>query len=239
MTQLVEPPKAPSKFDIIPIHASDRGTFKKCRRRWHWTSPMRENLVTKASESGVVMPLWFGSGIHWALRHYYDPVLRRDPVETFKTWWDVQWNGGIITEDWLEVTYDRKPVEISPGEWKVRGLDWILLNSDEVREEFEEHRKLGIGMLEYYRDYAARHDNFTVIAAEHTFSVPVLDPDGNPLIKVDARDGQKKEVHLRGTQDAIIQDNDTENTNQLGQCPVSGHAQVPYDGARWNEGDCV
>ena len=171
---------------------------------------MRENLVTKASESGVVMPLWFGSGIHWALRHYYDPVLRRDPVETFKTWWDVQWNGGIITEDWLEVTYDRKPVEISPGEWKVRGLDWILLNSDEVREEFEEHRKLGIGMLEYYRDYAARHDNFTVIAAEHTFSVPVLDPDGNPLIKVDARDGQKKEVHLRGTQDAIIQDNDTE-----------------------------
>src|SRR4051812_5729556 len=92
-------PVIPSKHDIIPIHASDRGTFKSCRRRWDWSSPMRNNLAPKPEEHGVVMPLWFGSGIHWALRHYYDPLLKRDPVETFKTWWDIQWNGGYVTED--------------------------------------------------------------------------------------------------------------------------------------------
>jgi hypothetical protein len=28
----VKPPAIPSKYDIIPIHTSDRATFKRCRR---------------------------------------------------------------------------------------------------------------------------------------------------------------------------------------------------------------
>src|SRR6516164_542862 len=92
----IRPPDIPSKTDIIPIHASDRATFKRCRRRWDWSSPMRVNLVPRVDTGTVVMPLWFGSGIHWALSQYYDPVLPRDPVEVFQTWWEVQWRGGII-----------------------------------------------------------------------------------------------------------------------------------------------
>lgn len=208
MTTLIVPPKAPSKFVVIPIHASDRGTFKKCRRRWHWTSPMRENLSVSASEHGIYFPLWFGSGIHWALKQYYDPALKRDLIETFKTWYDIQWNGGVISEDWLEITYDRQPQQVKDG-WKVRGLYDILPAPDLDGDTFEEHLDLGIGMLTFYRDYAERNDNFTVIAAEHTFSVPILDFDGNTVIRTDVRDGKSKEVHLRGTMDAIIQDNDT------------------------------
>lgn len=48
---------------VAAIHTSDRGLYKSCRRRWHWQSHLRSGLepFTKAS------PLWFGSGIHFAL----------------------------------------------------------------------------------------------------------------------------------------------------------------------------
>ncbi len=220
-------PEAPDKLSIIPIHASDRGTFKKCRRRWHWSSPMRENLVPRAELGGIYLPLWFGSGVHWALARYYDPFLKRDPVETFKTWWELQWNGGVTTEEWLPTLYDRSPrilavtnvpelaldehtalVDSPVQAYKVRGLKDII--GDLQQEEFEEHRDLGIGMLTFYKQYAAERDNFNVIVAEHTFSVPVRNPDtGEILTWVDHRDGQVKEVHLRGTEDAIVQDRES------------------------------
>jgi hypothetical protein len=208
-------PQPPNKLSIIPIHASDRGTFKRCRRRWHWSSPMRENLVPRADLGGVYLPLWFGSGVHWALAQHYDPMLRRDPVETFKTWWELQWHGGVCSEEWLTTSYDRKPRAVIDethteleGMYHVQGLKDII--GDIQQEEFEEHRDLGIGMLTFYKEYIREHDRFTVIAAEHTFSVPILNPEtGEPLVWVDHRDGQEKAVHLRGTQDAIIQDNES------------------------------
>jgi hypothetical protein len=173
---------------------------------------MRMNLTPKPEEHGIVFPLWFGSGVHWALKHYYDPILQRDPVEVFKTWWHVQMNGGIITEDWLETVYDRNPSRNEDGTYRVKGLNYILPTemSAQQEEEFAEHLELGIGMLEFYKQYAKANDNFTVIAAEHTFSVPIYDFDNDcELTAVDIRDGQIKPVHLRGTQDAIIQDNET------------------------------
>lgn len=165
------------------------------------------------------MPLWFGSGVHWALAQYYDPALKRDPLETFKTWWDMQWNGGVVSEDWLHTSYDRKPVRAMamsiPGHvedkdnyvYAVKGLKDMLPLPDQ--EAFEEHLDLGIGMLKFYKDYSAANDNFDVIAAEHTFSVPVLDLNGARTVWEDPRDGEIKPVHLRGTQDAIIQDRES------------------------------
>jgi hypothetical protein len=188
------------------------------------------NLTPKPEEHGIVMPLWFGSGIHWALKYYYDPMLQRDPVEVFKTWWYVQMNGGFITEDWLETVLDRNPksVDITPqaknpeGQWddaglpvqgyEVKGLNYLLPTdmAAQQQEEFEMHYDLGVGMLKFYKEYAEKNDNFDVIAAEHTFSVPIYDFDNDcELVAVDVRDGQTKPVHLRGTQDAIIQDRET------------------------------
>ena len=34
-------------------------------------------------------------------------------------------------------------------------------------------------MLEFYKVYAEKNDNFEVIAAEHTFSVPIYDFDND------------------------------------------------------------
>jgi hypothetical protein len=81
-----------------------------------------------------------------------------------------------------------------------------MLPVSEDLEQYEEHKELGLGMLEFYKHYAEENDNFAVICEEHTFSVPIVDRDGVPLMMIDPRDNKVKEVHLRGTQDAIIQD---------------------------------
>lgn len=217
---LVAPPPIPNKYDIIPIHASDIASFLRCRRYWHWSSPAKLNLRRRVDIHGINMPLWFGSGIHYALEMYYNPFLRRDPVEAFKTWYQYQWEGGVVTEDWLERTYDAHPVDLgeqtpqaknAEGQyddagtdvhlWEVRGLQDLHPDPDHL--EFEQHFELGVGMMEWYKEYAAKHDDFVVIAAESTFSVPL------GFEAIDTREespnyGKLVEVHARGKRDAII-----------------------------------
>jgi hypothetical protein len=164
------------------------------------------------------MPLWFGTGIHYALESYYHPILPLDPVEAFRTWYEYQWNGGIVTEEWLERSYDNDPIPVDENgkpypdgvygnTWRVRGLRDI--HPDPVHEEFEQHLDLGIGMMTFYKDYAERNDHFVVVAAESKFSVPL----GFEAIdhRTDSPNyGKKLEVHARGTRDAILYNPDTE-----------------------------
>lgn len=162
------------------------------------------NLVPNVEQTGIDIRLWFGSGVHYALAQYYDPVIQRDPVETFKSWWQLQYHGGLVTQELAELSYDRRPKRQGVV-FKVDGLKDMLPVSEDL-EAYEDHLDLGIGMLEFYKEYAERKDNFAVICEERTFSVPIVDREGNVLMMVDPRDGVVKEVHLRGTQDAIIQD---------------------------------
>lgn len=211
-------PDIPSKWDIIPIHASDVSAYKRCRRYWDWTSPARNNLRRRVDISGVKMELWFGTGIHYALEMYYNPVLQRDPVEAFTTWYELQWKGGIVDEDFLSRTYDVNPVIVksdpvySPdgqppdkydSSYKIAGLRDLLPNVELVEEEFENHRILGIEMLKFYREWAPKNDDFIVVAAESNFSIPL----GFPA--VDIREdspnyGKLLEVHARGRRDTVI-----------------------------------
>jgi hypothetical protein len=212
-------PPIPSKYDIIPIHASDTSTFKRCRRRWEWTSPMRLNLAPNVTQLGIYMPLWFGSGIHYALAQYYDPRFKRDPVEAFVSWFAISWHGGYVKESELELSYDPKPKPLfdseekkalGEGNGRFRALGLYDLLADPDVDDFEAHKALGIEMLKFYRDYSARCDDFRVIQAEHTFSVPIINPStGEVLHAIDPRDGNEKEVHARGKQDAIIQMRET------------------------------
>ena len=84
-------PPVPSKYDVIPIHASDAATFKRCRRRWEWSSPMNMNLTGKVSQMGVVWPLKFGTGIHYGLVTILRSRFQRDPVEAFISWCEIVW----------------------------------------------------------------------------------------------------------------------------------------------------
>jgi len=222
--EIVTKPELPGKYDIIPIHASDIAAFKRCRRYWDWSSPTRTNLRRKVHIYGINFPLWFGSGIHYALEMYYDPILQRDPVEAFITWFTYQWEGGVVTEDWLERTYDINPVKIADNGvsidvatmtaieysqplYRIQGLRDLHPDPDE--EEFFTHKELGIGMMNFYKEYAPKHDSFRVIASESSFSVPL------GFEEIDRREespnyGKRIEVHARGKRDAVIQDLETE-----------------------------
>lgn len=228
----------PSKWDIIPIHTSDRATFKDCRRRWYWSSPAMQNLIPKTSINGIYFPFWFGTGIHWSVERSYDPILKEDPESVFDAWYHLQVNGGEVHEDELEMFADRTPIyNANTNTWTVRGLTEIL--PFDQSEELEEHHQVGLGMMRYYKDYAEREDDFTVISLEHTFSVPILDPTGAPLYMVDTRpmpegwepnltegniygplmreldydmgDRYEKQVHARGRTDMVVQGNNTGN----------------------------
>lgn len=213
---VVAPPPVPDKFDIIPIHASDVNSFLRCRRYWDWTSPTRNNLRKRVDINGVNLNLWFGSGIHYALEMYYNPFLSRDPVEAFETWFNYQWEGGLVTEEWLERTYDVKPVEKvfendhihHERAWFIRGLR--DMHPDPDHDEFMELKDLGIGMMKFYREYAPKNDDFVIVSPEAKFSVPLMHPDtGKILTAVDVREqspnyGKKLEVHARGQRDAIL-----------------------------------
>jgi hypothetical protein len=170
---------------------------------------------------GINTDLWFGTGIHWALEQYYNPGLRHDPVESWKTWFDIQWRGGVVTEEWLDRVYDLNPRPAhqsimhhqTVGEfrenplWIVRGLEDIIPDPD--TEIYDSLLELGINMMQAYKDYAARMDGFEVLCTEHDFSIPIWDYENECILKaVDIREqspnyGKTLEVHNRGRMDAI------------------------------------
>lgn len=59
---------------IIEIHVSDVSTYKDCRQRWDFESPLRRNLTTKIPSKH----LWLGSIIHYSLSAYYHPETPRE-----------------------------------------------------------------------------------------------------------------------------------------------------------------
>src|SRR4029077_427267 len=210
----------PDKYDIIPIHTSDRAQFKRCRRKWNWSSPSRHNLVRRPDIFGVNIPLWFGTGIHYALEKYYDPTLRHDPVESFLTWYNVTYHGGVVTPELAKISYDPAPKpliqhtsEVSVPNmttapvYKVQGLNVLLPYEDHT--ELEEHRELGVNMMKFYKYYAEQNDDFVVLATEGDFSVPIWDIDNDCILKhVDVREespnyGKELVVHYRGRRDAL------------------------------------
>lgn len=199
-------PPVPPKNTIIPVHTSDRATFKMCRRRWDWSSPMRQNLHRKPSIYGINTAMWFGTGVHKAVELMYDPSLKRDPVETFLTWYNIQTLGGVVTDEDMELGFASDLPVVSRHEMSQTSVLTGLLDllPDVEEAELIEHMTLGVGMMNFYKEYAERNDKFAVIAAEHDFSIPLFDKKGNEVI--DRTSG--KPVHYRGRLDAIIQDLD-------------------------------
>ena len=198
-----------SKYDIIPLHNSDRGSFLRCRRFWDWSSPTRNNLSLRADIFGVNVDLWFGTAVHWALEQYYKPGLSRNPVEAFTTYFDICWRGGTVTSEWLDRVHDLnpRPVIDNPDLWIIRGLEDIIPDAD--GDVWDGLRELGINMLTFYKQYAEANDAFEVLVVEHDFSIPIWDYENDCILTAtDLREhspnyGKKLEVHNRGRMDAI------------------------------------
>lgn len=58
----------PMSDNVYEIHVSDLRTYKECRRKWNYSSPLRMNLRPEHS------PIYFtvGRAVHYALAEYYE-----------------------------------------------------------------------------------------------------------------------------------------------------------------------
>lgn len=97
--------------------------------------------------------LWFGSGIHEALAHYYDLGTKR--------------NNDFI-DVWLEYC-------------KSSDADGTFVNVDEMGEEWVEARDLGVQMLQGYLKEYEGDPEWDVIATEQDFQVMFTLEDGTKI----------------------------------------------------------
>ncbi len=67
---------------IAVVRTSDRALFKRCRRKWGWHSPLRQNLTVRDSPSYF----WIGTGGHFAMEDYYGYNKYQHPVEAFRAY---------------------------------------------------------------------------------------------------------------------------------------------------------
>lgn len=89
---------------IAVIRTSDRIGFKRCRRKWGWQSHLRGNLTTKEG----VAPLWFGSGVHFALEDFHGLRNYPHPIKAFEAYVKATYNqskhsGRRLPFDWPEL----------------------------------------------------------------------------------------------------------------------------------------
>ena len=64
------------------IRTSDRSSFKRCRRKWGWTSALKHSRRIKDSPSYF----WIGTGGHFALEDYHGYNHFGHPVEAFNAY---------------------------------------------------------------------------------------------------------------------------------------------------------
>jgi hypothetical protein len=130
---------------VVHVRTSERRHFHRCILRWKWT--ILDGLTSKQPSHA----LWFGSGIHEALAHYYAPGLKRnkDFVEVWEDWCD---NGS------------------GDGEYQ---------KVSDLGDKFIESRELGIQMLlghaAMWGEYDAKLD---FIQSEMPFQVRIPLDDG-------------------------------------------------------------
>lgn len=144
---MVTKAKAPEPA-VVHVRTSERKHFHRCILRWKWT--ILDGLVTKSPSHA----LWFGSGIHEALAHYYAPGLKRnkDFVEVWEDWCD---NGSG---------------------------DGMYQKVEDLGDKFIESRELGIAMLRGHEQQWGEYDaKLDFIQSEMPFQVMIPLDDGTMI----------------------------------------------------------
>lgn len=128
--------------ETVMLRTSERNLFKQCQ--WKWAREYLDRLKPKQQDS---VALWFGTGIHLALEHYYITGTKRgaDPVET--------WNN-YVDETSGNTTY---------------------INAEHGGDSSfaVEAKELGAAMLRSYLDLYGDEEWMDVIATEFPFQVGV------------------------------------------------------------------
>lgn len=143
--------------ELEMLRTSERRAAKRCWQRYQWG--ILEGLTTTDPSAA----LWFGSGIHMALAHYYGrPGFIRN-LDFIDIWEDFCNNG---TDD---------------GEYQ---------SASEYGDKFNlDLRQLGRAMLKGYHEHYDGDKDWDVIATERTFQVRIKMPDGSYILYVGTFDG--------------------------------------------------
>lgn len=109
--------ETPQKERIAVIRTTDRMVFRRCRRKWAWSSHLRANLGSKEGQS----PLWMGSGFHFALEDFHGEHRFTKPSEAFRAYTDAtkRHDRKLLPADWDEL------VELSVGMLDYYSDDWL------------------------------------------------------------------------------------------------------------------
>lgn len=70
--------------DMYYVHTHDLISYRRCRRKWSLSSPLRLHMQSKPAIAGVSPYLWMGSGFHFALEDYYGDKKFDGAVEAFR-----------------------------------------------------------------------------------------------------------------------------------------------------------
>ena len=68
------------------ISTSDRIAFKRCRRKWDFSSSLRKRVVPANQPTNV--NLWFGTGFHFALEDYHGYNIFKDPCKALDAYYN-------------------------------------------------------------------------------------------------------------------------------------------------------
>jgi len=165
---------------VFKLSTTERQEFKRCRRRWDYSSFSRQSIEPKRPATA----LWFGTGIHYALAEYYEKEL--DPGTAFEKWA----NEGIeAIRESQKGLWDDQLKELED----IRQLGVDMLDGYVTWASLADFKE-GTGFKE-------------VLLVEREFQVPIRDAEGNPLRFTDGA-GQIWECHLVGRLDMIVQDFD-------------------------------
>lgn len=132
------------------IRTSERSTFKRCPQRWWWG--WREGLKPAGPEAHA---LWFGTGIHAVLEHWYGPGGTKRGRNPLRVWRDYARDGGYVM--------------LPSGE----------MNDQSERPEYVKALDLGEAMLSGYFDLYGNDDHVYVLAVEHPFQMDIPNRDGS------------------------------------------------------------
>lgn len=147
--------KVDPELKKLPIHTSDRITYKNCRRRWYFSSKLRMNLAPISYQS----PLDLGTGVHRGLELYYEP----------STW---SWHKNPEQRQVLLLTCIsgfKESMRASKSRYEANKGPM----DEEVAASFEADLKLGEAMLWNYFEWAPAVDNFVPVRVEQGFEVPI------------------------------------------------------------------
>lgn len=157
MTSIIDIPQVDVPENAVFIRTSERGTFKRCRHLWDFTSQNRRNLEPVRMASA----LSFGIAVHVALEHYYDPFRWQQALP-----YEMHLSRSLTA---IGNELDRQATAEAEA---IGGLD------SERTVEYDEHLTLGKGMLRTYKRFSNNNDaDWRPVAVEEKMVLPVVNPE--------------------------------------------------------------